>query len=80
VTQPLSFLISWTVTRAVSGLAQKPASAWEASSWRSRSALVVRSKKVSEFGDAVLQLSEALDEIGHAGHSNQGSGVLKGKR
>jgi hypothetical protein len=35
--------------------------------------LAVRSKKVSEFGDAVLQLGEAFDEIGHAGHSNQGS-------
>jgi hypothetical protein len=33
--------------------------------------LAVRSKKVSEFGNAVLQLGEALDEIGHAGHSNQ---------
>jgi hypothetical protein len=67
VTQPLSFLISWTVTRALSGLAQKPASPWEASSPRSRSALAVRSKKVSEFGDALLQLGEALDEFGHAG-------------
>jgi hypothetical protein len=33
--------------------------------------LAVRSKKVSEFGDAVLQLSEAFDEIGHAGDSSQ---------
>jgi hypothetical protein len=66
VTQPLSVLISWTVTRALSGLAQKPASAWDASSVRSRSALAVRSKKVSEFGDPLLQLGEALDEIGHA--------------
>jgi len=56
-------------------LAQKPASACEASSWRSRSALAVRSKKVSKFGDAMLQLSEAFDEIGHAGHSNQGFGM-----
>jgi len=31
--------------------------------------LALRSKKVSEFGDAVLQLREALDEIGHAYHS-----------
>jgi hypothetical protein len=29
--------------------------------------LAVRSKKVSEFGDALLQFGEALDEIGHAG-------------
>jgi len=57
------------VTRALSGLAQNPASAWEASSARSRSALAVRSKKVSEFGDALLQLGEALDEFGHAGDS-----------
>jgi hypothetical protein len=27
--------------------------------------LVVRSKKVSEFGQSVLQLGETLDEIGH---------------
>ena len=66
MTQPLSVLISCTVVRALSGLDQKPASACEASSVRSRSALAVRSKKVSEFGDAVLQLGEALDEIGHA--------------
>jgi hypothetical protein len=58
-------LISCTVVRALSGLAQKPASACEASSVRSRSALAVRSKKVSEFGDALLQLGEALYEIGH---------------
>jgi hypothetical protein len=32
---------------------------------------VVRSKKVSEFGDAALQLGEALDEIGHANHSDE---------
>ena len=65
VTHPFSVLISWTVVRALSGLAQKPASACEVSSVRSRSALAVRSKKVSEFGDAVLQLGESLDEIGH---------------
>jgi hypothetical protein len=29
--------------------------------------LAVRSKKVSEFGDALLQLGEAFDQIGHAG-------------
>jgi hypothetical protein len=58
-------LISCTVVRALSGLAQKPASDCEASSVRSRSALAVRSKKVSEFGDALLQLREALYEIGH---------------
>ena len=69
VTQPLSVLISCTVDRALSGLAQNPASACDASSVRSRSALAVRSKKVSEFGDALLQLGEALDEIGHAGYS-----------
>jgi hypothetical protein len=62
-------LISCTVVRALSGLAQKPASDWDASSVRRRSALALRSKKVSEFGDAVLQLCEALDEIGHAYHS-----------
>jgi len=55
--------------RALSGLAQNPASDCEASRLRSRSALTVRSKKVSEFGDALLQLGEALDEIGHANHS-----------
>jgi len=54
------------VTRAVSGLAQKPASACEASRVRRRSALAVRSKKVSEFGDALLQFGEVFDEIGHA--------------
>jgi hypothetical protein len=32
--------------------------------------LVVRSKKVSEFGDAALQLGESFDEIGHASHSD----------
>jgi hypothetical protein len=26
--------------------------------------------KVSEFGNAALQLGESLDEIGHANHSN----------
>jgi hypothetical protein len=31
--------------------------------------LPVRSKKVSEFGDAVLQLGQMLDEVGHAGGS-----------
>jgi hypothetical protein len=60
-------LISCTVTRAVSGLAQKPASACEASRARRRSAFAVRSKKVSEFGDALLQFGEVFDEIGHAG-------------
>jgi hypothetical protein len=58
-------LISWTVVRALSGLAQNPASACEASSARRRSALAVRSKKVSEFGDALLQLGQALDKVGH---------------
>jgi hypothetical protein len=29
--------------------------------------LAVRSKKVSEFGDALLQFGEVLDEIGHTG-------------
>jgi hypothetical protein len=29
--------------------------------------LAVRSKKVSEFGDALLQLGKTLDEFGHAG-------------
>jgi hypothetical protein len=53
-------------------LAQKPASAWEASSVRRRSALAVRSKEVSKFDDAVLQLGEALDEIGHASYSSNG--------
>jgi hypothetical protein len=28
--------------------------------------LAVRSKKVSEFGDALLQFGEVFDEIGHA--------------
>jgi hypothetical protein len=32
--------------------------------------LVVRSKKVSKFGDAALQLGESVDEIGHASHSD----------
>jgi hypothetical protein len=70
VTQPLSVLISWTVVRALSGLDQNPTSDWDASSVRSRSALAVRSKKVSEFGDAALQLGKSLDEIGHANHSD----------
>ena len=48
------------------GLAQKPASACEASRVCRRSALAVRSKKVSEFSDPLLQLGEAFDEIGHA--------------
>jgi hypothetical protein len=76
-TQPLSVLISSTVARAVSGLAQKPASAWEASKACSRSALAVRSKKASEFGDAMLQLGQALDEIGH-GLPLQREGPTKG--
>jgi hypothetical protein len=59
-------LISWTVVRALSGLAQNAASACEVSSPRRRSALVVRSKKVSEFGDALLQFGQTLDEVGHA--------------
>ena len=50
----MSVLISWTVVRALSGLAQNPASACESSRVRRRSALAVRSKKVSELGDAVL--------------------------
>jgi hypothetical protein len=58
-------LISCTVTRAASGLAQNPASACDASSVRSRSALADRSKKVSQLGDPVLQFGEALDEVGH---------------
>jgi len=32
--------------------------------------LALRSKKVSEFGDPLLQLGKTLDEIGHANHSN----------
>jgi hypothetical protein len=32
--------------------------------------LVVRSKKVSKFGDAALQLGESFDEFGHASHSD----------
>jgi hypothetical protein len=59
-------LISWTVVRALSGLAQNPASPCEASRVLSRSALTLRSKKVSKFSDALLQLGEALDQIGHA--------------
>jgi hypothetical protein len=51
-------------------LDQNPTSDWDAASARSRSALVVRSKKVSEFGDAALQLGKSLDEIGHANHSD----------
>ena len=70
VTHPFSVLISCTVVRALSGLDQNPTSDWDASSVRSRSALVVRSKKVSEFGDAALQLGESFDEIGHASHSD----------
>jgi hypothetical protein len=68
-------LISWTVVLALSGLAQNPASAWEASSARRRSALAVRSKKVSEFGDALLEPGEALDEIGHVGYPWVGGGA-----
>jgi hypothetical protein len=52
---------------ALSGLAQKPASACDASSARRRSALAVRSKKVSEIGDAPLEVGEAVEEVGHAG-------------
>ena len=48
-------------------MAQKPASACEASRVRRRSALAVRSKKVSEFGDALLQFGEVFDEIDHTG-------------
>ena len=62
----MSVLISWTEARAVSGLAQKPASACRASSAVRRSDLAGRSKKVPEFGDAVLQLRESLHQFGHA--------------
>jgi hypothetical protein len=63
-------LSSWTVCRALSGLAQKPASAWDASSRRSRSALAGRSKKVSKFGNPMLQAGQALDEVCHANYSS----------
>jgi hypothetical protein len=70
VTQALRVLISWTEERADSALAQKAASACRASSALRRSDLAGRSKKVSKFGDAALQLSESFDEIGHASHSD----------
>jgi hypothetical protein len=60
-------LISCTEERAASGLAQNPASACRVSSALRRSDLAGRSKKVSKFGDPLLQLGEPVEQIGHAG-------------
>jgi hypothetical protein len=51
--------------RAASGSDQKPASACRDSSAFSRSAFAVRSKKVSQLGDPVLQVGQALGQVGH---------------
>jgi hypothetical protein len=50
-------------------LFQKPASAcWDSRKLR-RSVFPGRSKEVSQLEDSVLQLCQALNEIGHAGDS-----------
>jgi hypothetical protein len=50
-------------------LAQNPASACRASSALRRSDLAGRSKKVSKFGDSVLQVGQSLQQFGHASGS-----------
>ena len=69
MTHAFSRLSSWTEVRADSGLLQKPASACCDSRTVRRPALAGRSKEVSELEDPVLQLGQALDEIGHAANS-----------
>jgi hypothetical protein len=46
-------------------LDQKPGSACLASSAVRRSAFPVRSKEVSEFGDAMLELGQTIGEVRH---------------
>jgi hypothetical protein len=62
-------LISCTEARAFSALAQKPASACRASSALRRSNLAGRSKKVSKVGHPLLQLGEAVVQVGHVAGS-----------
>jgi hypothetical protein len=66
-------LISCTTPRARSLLAQNAASDCCDSSSLSRLRLAPRSKEVSQFDDAAVQLGEAVGEIGHR---NSGRSVV----